>query len=108
MSSWYRLALLLPLVACHAANPPPLAGSVVDVGGRSLHIHCIGDGAPVVVLDAGLGNDGSTWSQVQPEVGRFTRACVYDRAGTGRSGAAPRPHTSRQMVEELHALLGRA
>jgi pimeloyl-ACP methyl ester carboxylesterase len=85
-----------------------MAGSVVDVGGRSLHIHCVGQGAPVVVLDAGLGDDGSTWSQVQPEVARITRTCVYDRAGTGYSSAAPRPHTSRQMVEELHALLQRA
>jgi pimeloyl-ACP methyl ester carboxylesterase len=108
MSFWHRIALLLSLTACQATSPPRVAGSVVDVGGRSLHIHCVGEGAPVVVFDAGLGDDGSTWSQIQPEVGRITRACVYDRAGTGSSSAAPRPHTSRQMVEELHALLGRA
>jgi pimeloyl-ACP methyl ester carboxylesterase len=81
---------------------------LVDIGGRSLHIHCVGEGTPVVVFDAGLGDDGSTWSRVQPAVGRITRACVYDRAGTGYSSTAPRPHPSRQMVEELHALLGRA
>jgi pimeloyl-ACP methyl ester carboxylesterase len=81
---------------------------LVDVGGLSLHIHCVGAGSPVVVLDAGLGDDGSAWGQVQPEIGRFTRACVHDRAGTGYSSAAPRPHTTRQMVGELHALLQRA
>jgi pimeloyl-ACP methyl ester carboxylesterase len=81
---------------------------MIDIGGRSLHLHCAGEGTPVVVFDAGLGEDGSTWSQVQPEVARHTRACVYDRAGTGYSSPAPRPHTTAQMVEELHALLGRA
>jgi len=61
-----------------------------------------------VVLESGLGNDGQIWSQVQPEVGSFTRACAYDRAGLGKSSAAPRPHTSREMAGELHALLGKA
>jgi pimeloyl-ACP methyl ester carboxylesterase len=46
---------------------------------------------------------------VQPQIGRFTRACAYDRAGMGySSGAAPSPHTNRRMARELHALLGRA
>jgi pimeloyl-ACP methyl ester carboxylesterase len=81
---------------------------MVDIGGRSLHIRCIGEGTPVVVFEAGAGDDSSTWSKVQPEVGRTTRACAYDRAGTGSSPAAPRPHTSREMAEELHTLLERA
>jgi pimeloyl-ACP methyl ester carboxylesterase len=83
---------------------------VVDVGGgTALHIHCVGRGTPVVVLDAGLGDDGSIWSDVLPEVGPLTRACAYDRAGMGYSSRpAPRPHTNRQMARELHALLERA
>jgi hypothetical protein len=35
------------------AHPPP--GRLVDVGGHSLHIHCVGHGSPTVVLDAALG-----------------------------------------------------
>lgn len=124
MSFWYRIGLPITLAACHGASvpPPPSAASpatstatpaavtdeLVDVGGLSLHIRCVGEGSPVVVLDSGLGDDGGVWNQVQPELGGITRACAYDRAGTGSSSAAPRPHTSRQMVRELHALLGRA
>lgn len=108
MSIWYRIALLVPLAACHSESPPRTAPRLVDIGGRVLHMHCVGEGEPVVVFDAGLGDDGETWSQVQPEVGRATRACVYDRAGTGSSSAAPRSHTSRQMVEELYTLLRQA
>jgi pimeloyl-ACP methyl ester carboxylesterase len=81
---------------------------LVDIGGRSLHIHCAGHGSPVVVLDAGLGNDGGTWADVQPELARFTRACVYDRAGRGYSDPSPKPHTSQHIVTDLHELLGRA
>jgi pimeloyl-ACP methyl ester carboxylesterase len=83
---------------------------VIDVGGgTSLHVHCVGTGTPIVVLDAGLGNDGSVWTDVLAEIGKFTRACVYDRAGMGYSSRpAPRPHTNRMMAREFHALLERA
>jgi pimeloyl-ACP methyl ester carboxylesterase len=123
MSLWCRIGLPMTLLACQGASVPPAAPAtpaasaarpaavtdeLVDIGGLSLHIRCIGDAPPVVVLDAGLGDNGGAWSKVQPELGRFARVCAYDRAGTGSSSAAPRPHTSRQMVRELHALLGRA
>lgn len=81
----------------------------VAVGDFALHIHCVGEGAPVVVFDAGLGNDGTIWRQVQPEVGGFSRACVYDRAGLGSSDRpTTRPHGNRQMARELYNLLKNA
>ena len=80
-------------------------GSLADARDVSLHIHCVGHGEPRVIFDAGLGSDGTVWSNVLPEVGRFTTACAYDGAGLGQSGPAPRPHTNRRMAEELHALL---
>src|SRR4051794_23185732 len=48
--------------------PPP--GRLVDVGGYRLHLYCTGEGAPTVVLDAGLGGGGLDWSTVQPEVSK--------------------------------------
>lgn len=32
-------------------GPPP--GRLIDVGGRKLHVHCTGAGAPTVVIEAG-------------------------------------------------------
>src|SRR5258708_20508396 len=42
---------------------------------------------------------------VETGVARFTHACSYDRAGLGWSDAGPMPRSSRQIVEELRALL---
>lgn len=85
---------------------------LVDVGGYSLWIDCFGEGAPVVILDTGLGGDATDWDRiVQPGIETITRVCVYDRAGQGASD--PRPPgtkrvTSGLIADELHTLLGGA
>jgi pimeloyl-ACP methyl ester carboxylesterase len=86
--------------------PPP--GQLVDVGGYRLHIQCVGAGSPTVVLDAGLGGASLDWSLIQPELGRTTRVCAYDRAGMGWSDPGPQPRTPRQIADELHTLLTNA
>jgi pimeloyl-ACP methyl ester carboxylesterase len=84
-------------------------GALVDIGGgRSLLLHCIGSGSPTVVLEAGLGADTFAWRAVQPELGRTTRTCAYDRAGVGSSPAAPGVRDARDDIADLRRLLGRA
>ena len=92
--------------ALRASHPP--IGQMVDVGGYKLHIACEGVGSPTVVLDAGAGDLGLTWTKVQPSVAKSTRVCAYDRAGLGWSEQSPRPRTAEVMVDELHALLTNA
>jgi pimeloyl-ACP methyl ester carboxylesterase len=58
-----------------------------------------------VMMDSGFPGSSLSWTFVQPEVARFTHACSYDRAGLGWSDAGPMPGSSRQIVEELRALL---
>ena len=89
-----------------AATPPP--GNLVDIGGFRLHLWCTGNGAPVVILDNGLGGTSAGWGFVQPEVARFTRVCSYDRAGMGYSDPGPSPRTARRIASELAELLGRS
>lgn len=86
--------------------PPP--GQLVDIGGYKLHIHCLGQGSPSVVLDAGLNEFSVQWREIQAQISKFSRACAYDRAGFGWSEASPYPRTSETMVKELHALLERS
>lgn len=112
------LALLLALVgttlllgakakADLIAQYPPL-GQMIDVGGYRLHIDCQGNGAPTVVMEAGLTEPSLMWALVQPQVSATTRVCVYDRAGLGWSDTSPKPRTAEIMVEELHTLLQNA
>ena len=85
------------------AYPPP--GEMVDVGGYSLHINCVGQGSPTVVLDAGSGGFSAQWVRVQREVSDTTRVCAYDRAGMGWSEMGPDPRDAKQISSELHTLL---
>lgn len=61
-----------------------------------------------MVFDAALAASSLSWSLVQPEVARFTRACAYDRAGFGRSEAGPPPRSAGVLADELRLLLERA
>jgi pimeloyl-ACP methyl ester carboxylesterase len=82
-------------------------GQLVDVGGHRLHLRCTGSGRPVVVLEAGLGEPSSYWGWIAPAVARFTKVCVYDRAGRGWSEPAARPQDGIAVANDLHALLNR-
>jgi pimeloyl-ACP methyl ester carboxylesterase len=86
----------------------PAAAKKIDVQGLRLYYELRGKGDALVVFDAGLGETHETWRWVSPEVARFARVFLYDRAGLGRSEAGPAPRTSERMVEELHALLAHA
>jgi pimeloyl-ACP methyl ester carboxylesterase len=96
------------IAAAGDARRYPAPGQLIDVGGERLHIQCVGTGSPTVVLDAGLGGSSLDWSLVQPELGRTTRVCAYDRAGMGWSERSPQPRTPRQLADELHTLLTNA
>jgi pimeloyl-ACP methyl ester carboxylesterase len=86
----------------------PMPGQLIDVGGYKMHINCVGQGSPTVVLDSGLGDSYVSWSKVQPQIVKFTQVCSYDRAGLGYSESSPHPRTSKEMAEELHVLLHNA
>lgn len=92
------------------SSPTPAMApeGMVDVGGYKLYYSCTGQGSPTVIMDAGLGENSSTWAGVGPDLAKLTRVCVYDRAGLGKSGKGPRPRTSMQIAKELHTLLTNA
>jgi alpha-beta hydrolase superfamily lysophospholipase len=90
-------------------NAFPAPGEMVHVGEHRLHMRCIGQGSPTVVLDAGWGYTSVEWSGwVQPEVANYTRVCAYDRAGMGWSEPQPAAPDATQTAAELHTLLEEA
>lgn len=83
-------------------------GEMVAVGDHSVHLYCVGDGSPTVVFEAGLGDGSINFRSLQSRVGRFTRACAYDRAGYGFSEAGTLPRDMTTLVGELETMLAAA
>jgi pimeloyl-ACP methyl ester carboxylesterase len=83
-------------------------GRSIDVGGRSLNIHCAGEGSPTVVFESGRTSPGYIWMQSQRSVSQFTRACWHDRAGLGWSDPGPDPSWGDAAAVDLHTLLANA
>jgi pimeloyl-ACP methyl ester carboxylesterase len=84
-------------------SPP---GDMVDVNGHLMHINCIGEGSPTVILEAANLGMSAHWVRVQQQqVAQTTRVCAYDRAGMGWSERSPEPRDARQISSELHTLL---
>ena len=86
----------------------PMRGSLFDIGTHQLHLHCVGEGTPTVLLEAGLGNMVLSWVEVQPRLAEETRVCAYDRAGYGHSEPGPFPRSGAQIVDELDRLVDAA
>ena len=83
----------------------PMPGQLVNVNGKRMHIDCVGEGSPAVILESGLGEAYISWRRVQPQIAKFTRVCSYDRAGLGYSDSTSQARTSQVIAEQLHALL---
>jgi pimeloyl-ACP methyl ester carboxylesterase len=88
------------------SRPLPI-GTLVDVGGYRVHLYCLGQGSPTVMIVGAFSFD---WALVQPEVAKFTRVCTFDPSGTAwsdpiKAGAVP---TCNQRVNEIHQLIMRA
>ena len=82
----------------------PLAGRLVPLGGRRVHVTEEGEGAPAVVILHGAGDSSASWIKVREALARRTRVLSFDRAGLGASDPGPAPHPDGS-VEELRTLL---
>lgn len=102
------IILCLFLSTAYANEYPRAPGVRYDVGGYKLHMLCKGHGQPVVIIDTGLGDDSTAWFDIQRDIAKHTRTCVYDRAGYGWSDAGPQPRTSVRIANELETLIHKA
>jgi len=93
---WFALLL----AGCSQGDNAP-TDQQVNIGTHGLHIHCVGAGTPVVVIDVGVGDSYTNWQPIQQQLARDTRVCAYDRAGYGQSEPGPMPRHSKQVAQEL-------
>lgn len=104
----FAVAAMIVLVPLASAAPTVPPGRMVDIGGRRLHLVCVGSAFPTVIFESGSGEGWYSWALVQNEVGQHFRACSYDRSGIGFSDPDPRPRSVRILINDLHELLRRS
>ena len=80
-------------------------GTLVDAGGRKLHLVCAGQGAPAVIFESSGLSSSTEWEKILPEAGKQHRACAYDRPGMGWSEPVSGDRTASDFVEELRGAL---
>ncbi len=100
------LGFLYEVVAAAASErrfPPP--GVRHEVDGVALHLDCVGEGGPTVVLESGAGAGALAWSWVQRDLAHEVRVCAYDRAGYGWSAGGGGDVDPDRVVTRLHGLL---
>lgn len=86
----------------------PHPGRLIDIGGHQLHLYCVGNRGPVVVLESPAGGVSTNWAWVQNDLRSITRICSYDRSGLGWSEAGDDEFDAARVPDELHTLLEEA
>jgi pimeloyl-ACP methyl ester carboxylesterase len=83
-------------------------GTLIDAGGRRLHVVTAGTGTPAVVFEAGIAASSLSWAHVLPEIAKTTRACAYDRAGLAWSDPCAQPHALADILADLDGVVANA
>ena len=83
----------------------PAPGQIVEVNGRDMHIKCVGEGSPTIILDAGQGGWSSDWAKIMPKLSENNGVCAYDRAGYGWSDEVKEGRSPQDAADDLAALL---
>ena len=115
-------ALLVSGCAGGESDPPPSSSESrttaesaddVDIGGRTLYLHCWGEPVadePTILLLAGSGPTTASWEPLAVDLASdHHHLCAYDRLGVGRSAAVLKtPRSTKDQVDDLVALLDAA
>lgn len=86
----------------------PAPGALIDIGGKRLHLRCLGQGNPTVIMISGSGAPSVVSYELQDRVSAKTRVCSYDRAGLGWSEPSRTGQSLSAMSDDLFNLLHQA
>jgi len=92
----------------HDASRYPAPGVLIEIGGTKLHLRCIGEGSPTVMMIAGSGAPSVVSYELQDRLALQTRVCSYDRAGLGWSEPANHKQDLVETTRDLFDLLDQA
>ena len=80
-------------------------GQLYTVNGHQMHMICMGEGSPAVILQAGASAESLWWYRVQNQLAEHTQVCAYDRPGMGWSEPVSGSRDPLTINGELHSLL---
>ena len=114
--AWAALLILLPVaglvyeavadgLAQREFAPP---GTLVDLGGRRVHMICLGDGAPIVFFIHSWWGSSLSSTRARERIATRTKVCSYDRSGHGWSDPGPGVASTGSLVRDLAVLQDRA
>lgn len=114
--AWLIVALAFPIAGLAyeiaaegaAAGEFPAPGTMVDVGGRRLHLLCNGEGEPTVFLESSGWGSAVSAEAVRRRLAGRTRVCSYDRSGNGWSDSGPSVVSAADLARDLAVLQDRA
>ena len=82
-------------------------GRRVDIGGRHLHLICIGAGTPVIVFEAAGWQTALSSTRARERLAATTTVCSYDRRGMGFSDPSTGTASAGDLARDLLQLLDR-
>jgi pimeloyl-ACP methyl ester carboxylesterase len=83
-------------------------GQLYTVNGHQMHMICMGEGSPAVILQAGASAESLWWYRVQNQLAEHTQVCAFDRPGMGWSEPVDGSRDALTIDAELHALVEEA
>lgn len=86
----------------------PMPGRLINVGGHRLHIWCVGQGSPTILMLAGSGTPSVASYPLQIQLAATSRTCSYDRTGLGWSDPPMQAMGLRGIVDDLETLLSKS
>jgi len=96
------------LLGCAATDPSVAEGFPTAPVPVSAVAQVSGQGTPVVVLQSGLGDGQSSWSQLVPLLAGNHKVVTHDRPGRGQNPPTDSPRDPCSIATEQRALLQRA
>lgn len=77
----------------------------VSIGDYSINYKESGQGKHIIILEAGLGMDSETWTEIQTKLSENYRVISYDRSGYGKSDNSELTRTIDNITQDLNLLL---
>lgn len=105
MKKLAAIAMLIHISGC-AVAPVTLDSSIkARLNSNAAAYVKVGNKAPAVVLQAGLGDDKSVWAAVAEDLAKDQTVFAYDRPGHGGNPASETPRDPCTIAAELRVML---